>query len=99
MGQGSAGFFPCVDSALNVAGGGKSSVLGRLHGHGRAFTEGAIEQHALAGCQGKLVQHAPAPHVGGKIGVGSVQRARDDTVFLALIIFSQIDQRHLRPAE
>jgi uncharacterized protein len=44
-----AGFFPGVDAALDMAGGGHPRVLGGAHRHGRAFAERTVENDALAG--------------------------------------------------
>ena len=90
--------FPGVDAALDMAGGCEPGVLRRLHRHCRALAEGTVEDDALAGGSGEFVQHAARADIVRKLGVGGVQRARDDAVLLAFRPLAQIDERHVGPA-
>src|SRR6516225_2608551 len=92
-----ARLLPGVDAALNVTGRGEARILRGLHRHGRAFAEGAIEDDALAGGAGEFIEHAAGPDIGGEIGVGGVQRAGDDAMFLAFAALAQVDERYVGP--
>src|SRR5215471_5909918 len=90
-------FFPSVDAALDVAG-VKARVLRSLHRHRRALAEGAIEQDPFAGRRGQFVQHAAGADVHRQIRIWCVQRARNDAVFVAFALLTQIDDRDVGTA-
>src|SRR4029450_2352967 len=81
-------FFPSIDAALDVAGGFNARVLRSLHRHSRALAKGAIEQDPFVGCRGQFVQHAAGAGVLRQSRVRSVQRARNDAVFVAFALLA-----------
>ena len=69
------------------------------HRHRRALAEGAVEQQPFGRRRCKFVQHAAGLDIFHQVGVGRVQRARNDAVLLALAVFAQIDEGDVRLAE